>query len=159
MVHGPKLSEATFRFEVWPTTQRLVTQHFGANPDYYAQFGLPGHEGIDLASPIGMPYFAVADGTVIWASNMRRSGGVSAYGWHVILDHGNGYSTLYAHAQPWPLPKEGDLIQAGEPVAWSGNSGNSSGPHLHLTLKKEGYQLPGWPPGYMNPFPFLEPLL
>lgn len=159
MVQRPKLTEATFRFEVWPTTQRLVTQHFGARPDYYAQFGLPGHEGIDLASPYGTPYTAVADGVVIWASDQRRSGGPSAYGWHIILDHGDGYTTLYAHAAVWPLPPVGSVVLAGEVVAFSGNTGNSSGPHLHLTLKKQGYQLPGWPAGYMNPWPFLEPLL
>lgn len=159
MVCQPKLIEATFRFEVWPTTQRLVTQHFGTRPEYYAQFGFPGHEGIDLAAPYETPYTAVADGVVIWASDQRRSGGPSAYGWHVILDHGNGYTTLYAHAAVWPLPAVGDAVLAGDIVAFSGNSGNSSGPHLHLTLKKEGYRLPGWPAGYMDPFPLLEPLL
>lgn len=159
MVCRPKLSGAAFRFEAWPTVQRLVTQHFGSNPDYYDQFGFPGHEGIDLAAPIGTPYFAVADGVVSWASDQRRSGGPSAYGWHVILEHEGGYSTLYAHAEPWPLPKVGDVLRAGDGVAFSGNSGNSSGPHLHLTLKQVGYQLPGWPAGYMNPWPFLEPLL
>lgn len=159
MVYGPKLNGATFAFQAWPTTQKYITQRFGDNPENYEKFGLPGHEGIDISAPFGTPYYAVAPGTVIWASDQRRSGGPSAYGWHVIVQHAAGYSTLYAHAAAGSLAVVGTAVSAGDVVGISGNTGNSSGPHLHLTLKQEGYQLPGWPAGYMDPWPFLEPLV
>ncbi|MDX1689284.1 MAG: peptidoglycan DD-metalloendopeptidase family protein [Candidatus Promineifilaceae bacterium] len=148
-----------FHFSAWPTVQRRINQHFGVNPEDYRKFGLPGHEGIDLGSPLDTPYFCVAPGEVIWVSDRRRSSDEpSAYGWHVIVDHGNGYSTLYAHARPDVPVKPGDRLEAGDVVAFSGNTGNSSGPHLHLTLKKKGHRLPGWPEGYMDPWPLLRDL-
>jgi murein DD-endopeptidase MepM/ murein hydrolase activator NlpD len=148
-----------FEFQAWPTTQKYITQPFGANPKNYEKFGLPGHEGIDISAPFGTPYYAVAPGMVIWASDQRRSGGPSAYGWHVIVQHAAGYSTLYAHAAAGGLAVVGTAVSAGDVVGISGNSGNSTGPHLHLTLKQEGFQLPGWPAGYMDPWPFLESLV
>jgi len=159
MVCGPKLSGAVFAFEAWPTIIKQINQYFGEHPENYAKWKLPGHEGIDIAAPLGTPYYAVADGVVIWSSDQRRSGGPSAYGWHLILDHGNGYTTLYAHAQAGSLAAVGTVLLAGDTVGISGNTGNSSGPHLHLTLKQEGTQLPGWPAGYVDPWPYLEPLL
>lgn len=137
---------------------KYITQRFGENPAAYAPFGLPGHEGIDIAAPLYSPYYAVADGVVIWASDQRRSGGPSAYGWHVIIDHGNGYTTLYAHGEEALPVGVGEPVRAGDVVAYSGNTGNSSGPHLHLTLKLAGAQLDGWPPGYLDPWPYLEPM-
>jgi murein DD-endopeptidase MepM/ murein hydrolase activator NlpD len=143
-------------FEVWPTDYKIVTQHFGDNPQNYIKWGFPGHEGIDIVCYLGEPYYCVLPGTVIWASKMRRSGGESAYGYHVIVDHGVGLTTLYAHAMEELPVKIGDKLEAGDIVAYSGNTGNSFGAHLHLTVKKEGYILPGWPPGYMNPWLFLQ---
>lgn len=153
------MSGAAFLFDAWPTTQKGINQWFGERPQYYQQFGFPGHEGIDIAAPFGTPYFAAAGGRVIWVSDQRRSGGVSAYGWHIIIDHLNGFSSLYAHADPVGLIENGAEVEAGQVIGYSGSTGNSSGPHLHLTLKEEGYQLPGWPPGYHDPYPFLEHLL
>jgi len=147
-----------FRFQRWPTVNKFVTQSFGKRPEYYGQFGFPGHEGIDLAAPMGTPYYAAAPGTVLKVTDKRRDGKPSAYGWHVIIDHGNGFSTLYAHASAKVAVKNGDKVNAGQIIAFSGNTGNSSGPHLHMTVKKKGYQLPGWPAGYIDPWPLLDPL-
>jgi len=147
-----------FQFERWPTTQKFITQAFGKRPEYYSQFGYPGHEGIDLAAPMGSPYYAAAPGTVLKVADKRRDGKPSAYGWHVIIDHGHGLSTLYAHAAAEIAVKVGDQVNAGQIIAFSGNTGNSSGPHLHMTVKKQGYQLAGWPAGLMDPWPLLEPL-
>lgn len=150
--------DSPFEFSVWPTVEKRVTQRFGANPETYQQFGLKGHEGVDLAAPFGTPYFCVAPGEVIWVSDRRRSNGQpSNYGWHVIIDHGNGWTTLFAHAEPEPPVSVGDRVEAGDVVATSGNTGFSSGAHLHLTVKRDGHQLPGWPAGYVNPETFLEP--
>lgn len=149
-------------FKAWPTTEKRITQRFGNNPEYYAQFGLPGHEGIDLAAPIGSPYYAVADGVVTRVTDKKANGTPSAYGWHCIIDHGH-FTTLYAHAQD-NLPsvvQVGEPVSAGDIVGYSGNTGISSGPHLHLTLKIDGYVAPGWAccPGYADPYPYLFPLM
>jgi murein DD-endopeptidase MepM/ murein hydrolase activator NlpD len=155
----PKEEPEPFKFEVWPTVAKRITQKFGARPDYYKQFGFPGHEGIDLASPFDTPYMAVAAGKVIKVSDKRSDGRPSAYGWHIVVEHREGYSTLYAHAKPEIPVSEGQEVTAGQILGYSGSTGNSSGPHLHLTLKKKGYQLAGWRPGYMDPYDLLSPLL
>lgn len=155
---GPEPPPAEFKAAVWPTVTKHVTQEFGDNPEDYAQFNLPGHEGIDLVAPIGTPYFAIAAGVVVKVSDKRSDGTPSAYGWHVIVDHENGYTSLYAHAVPNPPVTVGQRLGAGHILAFSGNSGHSSGHHLHLTIKKDGYTAPGWGccPGYIDPWPFLE---
>ena len=158
---GEGLPDGDFKFVVWPTNDKVITQKFGEDPEFYKKVSkgfLPGHEGIDLKAPFGSPYFAVAPGMVIRVSDRNFEGKESPYGWHVVVDHGSGYSTLYAHAAPNILVKVGDKVAAGQILAHSGNTGNTSGPHLHLTLKKKGSSLPGWPSEYVDPGPFLEPL-
>lgn len=142
----------------WPTKDRTITQMFGANPEWYKPYGLPGHEGIDIRCPLGDPYFAIADGEVIKVSNKRSDGSESLYGWHVIVDHGNGVTSLYAHAKSHVPVSVGHRVKGGETVAYSGNTGNSSGPHLHLTLKIEGKQTGTYPAGLVDPYPYLEPV-
>lgn len=157
----PEDAGEEFRFHFWPTIDKVVTQHFGENPDFYKEVSngfLPGHEGIDLKAPMNTPYFAVAPGRVTRVTDKTPAGAASPYGWHVVVNHGHGYSTLYAHARPDIPVKVGDQVTPGQVLAFSGNTGISSGPHLHLTLNKKGYTLPGWPPDYVDPWPFLEPL-
>jgi murein DD-endopeptidase MepM/ murein hydrolase activator NlpD len=157
---GKKDKPAGFKFESWPTEFKSVSQKFGVNRERYGP-KFPGHEGIDVHAPENTRYFAVADGTV---GEIRPSTGKKpAYGTFVRINHVDGYSTLYAHAVADPLPpvRKGQAIKAGDVVAISGNTGNSSGPHLHLTLKKIDHEEPGWgkKPGYMDPGPFLVKLL
>lgn len=144
------------RFEAWPTDYRVVTQAFGARPEYYGRFGLPGHEGIDLRAPVGSGIYAVAAGTVTRVSNLRRDGRPSNYGWYVVVDHEGGYRTLYAHLAETPLPSAGQAVMAGELLGYSGNTGNTDGPHLHLTLQGPGST---WRGGYLDPWPYLKRLL
>ena len=155
------LPDGAFKFEFWPTLYKEVTQHFGENPDLYSEISdgfLPAHEGIDLKAPMNTPYFAIAPGRVTSVSDKNWAGEASPYGWHVVVNHGGGYSTLYAHARADIPVKVGDQVTPGQVLAYSGNTGFSSGPHLHLTLKKSGTTLPGWPPDYIDPWPLLEPL-
>ena len=121
---------------VWPTTQKIVTQQFGANPQNYEKYGYPGHNGIDLAAPLNSLIFAAWPGRVTWASNQQQNGdGLSDYGYHVKIDHGNRLSTLYAHLRADIEATVGETVFAGQTIGYSGNTGNSTGPHLHLEIR------------------------
>jgi murein DD-endopeptidase MepM/ murein hydrolase activator NlpD len=144
-----------FKFEVWPTDYRTITQHFGANPQNYAQFGLPGHEGVDIRAPSGSKVYCVAPGTV---SKVHRQAVGHNYGIHVRVDHSFGFQTTYAHLQEAAV-QEGDEIAASTVLGLADNTGNSFGSHLHLTLKKEGAHYDNWPRNIIDPTPFLLPLL
>ena len=90
------------------------------------------HEGIDIINDVGTNVFATADGVVRYAG--RTEGG---YGAVVDIDHGYGYSTLYAHLSH-TLVKPGQTVKRGELIAKSGRSGLVSGPHLHYEIRKNG---------------------
>lgn len=90
------------------------------------------HEGIDIANDVGTNVYAAADGVVRYAG--RTEGG---YGAVVDIDHGYGYSTLYAHLSH-PLVRPGQAVKRGELIAKSGRSGLVSGPHLHYEVRKNG---------------------
>lgn len=89
------------------------------------------HKGIDIAIPFGSPIKCTAAGTVVFA------GIKSGYGTCVIISHGNGLATLYAHLSK-TLVKANDKVKVGEEIAKSGNSGRSTGPHLHYEVHKNG---------------------
>lgn len=123
---------------IWPV-RGWVTSNFGSriNPiTGRRQF----HEGLDIAVPYRTPVRATADGVVIWAG--YRGG----YGLAVIIDHGYGLRTLYAHNAGIAV-KVGHQVKKGEIIAYSGNSGDSTGPHLHYEV------LVGGEP--VNPFRYL----
>lgn len=89
------------------------------------------HSGIDIANAIGTPIYAVADGVVI------ASGPVSGFGIWVKLRHPDGTVTLYAHLDSTTV-NVGERVMAGDRVATMGNTGNSTGPHLHLEVHVDG---------------------
>lgn len=125
---------------VWPSTYepKVVTQAFGENPDVYGQWNLPGHEGIDMRAPYGQEIVAVWDGEVVRVENN------SAYGYSIRLKHeiefpGGEvveYETTYAHFLRMPDLRVGDKVVQGETVGLADSTGNSSGHHLHLSLKQ-----------------------
>jgi len=86
------------------------------------------HEGIDFSAPIGEPIFATAGGIVVEAG---RSG---AYGNLVTINHGGGLQTRYAHISKI-LVKKGDIVQKEQLIAFVGNTGRSTGPHLHYEIR------------------------
>jgi murein DD-endopeptidase MepM/ murein hydrolase activator NlpD len=89
------------------------------------------HEGIDIACAYGAPVHAAAAGTVIYAGWMQ------GYGNLVVLDHGNGISTAYAHASAI-LVAVGQTMRQGDEVSLVGATGHATGPHLHFEVRVNG---------------------
>ncbi len=98
------------------------------------------HEGIDLAVPMGTPVVAAATGTVIVA------GWLGGYGNLVVVDHGNGFATAYGHNTSVTVGV-GQSVAQGQLVAYSGNTGHSTGPHVHFEVRING--TPVDPLGYL----------
>lgn len=146
---------SNFKFEAWPTEFRSINQYFGANPQNYAQFGLPGHEGIDVMAPSGSKIFAVAPGTVGYVHTNPNN---HNYGVHVRVDHVDGWQTIYAHLQQASV-SPGQQVKAGDVLGLADNTGNSFGSHLHLTLKRKDQSYQNWPYHIFDPTPYLLPLM
>jgi murein DD-endopeptidase MepM/ murein hydrolase activator NlpD len=88
------------------------------------------HDGIDISAPHGVPVVAAAAGRVIFSDEIR------GYGKLVIIQHREGYITIYAHNRV-NLVKEGQTVRQGQAVAEVGQSGRASGPHLHFEIRKD----------------------
>jgi murein DD-endopeptidase MepM/ murein hydrolase activator NlpD len=113
----------------------------------YARFGKKGkepHDGIDLAAPAGQPVKTAAGGTVLFAGDQR------GYGLIVIVEHDDGLITLYAHNRDLRV-KTGQKVRPGQVVATVGDSGKTSGPHLHFEVRREG--VPVDPLDFLGPVP------
>lgn len=96
-----------------------------------------GHSGVDFSAPTGTNVRAVHAGTVI------VGGAGAAYGNHVLVDHGDGIWTLYAHLSVVNVA-HGQSVAAGDSVGTVGSTGNSSGPHLHFEVRTNGTQFNGF---------------
>lgn len=93
------------------------------------------HSGIDFTAPTGTPIYATGNGRVVPAPD-----GASGYGNHVVIDHGFGYKTLYAHMYKSKV-KMGQRVKRGQLIGYVGNTGLSSGPHLHYEVIKNGNKI------------------
>ena len=115
---------------IWPTVG-WISSGFGMR-----RHPLTGkmrmHEGIDIAGVEGTPIHATADGKVI-VSKSNRGG----YGKVVIIDHGYGYQTVYGHNKV-NLVRVGDQVKRGQVIAKLGNTGRSTGPHVHYEVRVAG---------------------
>lgn len=116
---------------IWPVSTRYVVGN-----NYWA-----GHFGLDLAASIGQAIFA-ADGGVVVFAGWNNWG----YGQLVVIDHGNGWQTLYAHNSQVNVGC-GQSVTQGQVIAAGGSTGNSSGPHLHFEMNYQGSR--------PNPFNYL----
>src|SRR5580698_7373164 len=122
---------------LWPVNGSLLSR-FGDRQDPFSGEG-EFHSGVDISAPIGTPVHAAADGIVFSA---EYAGG--GYGKMVIIDHGNGLKTRYAHLSSFEvLP--GQEIRRGEIIARSGNTGRVTAPHLHFEVRIGG--------SAVNPYP------
>ena len=115
-----------------------VTQRFGEKITDPA-----GHKGIDYALNMGTPVLAAMDGKVSRAAQI--TGG---YGTHVVIDHEGGLQTVYAHLSRMSVPLGASVLE-GQLIGYSGNTGNSTGPHLHFEVRAEGKAV--------DPEPLLHP--
>ncbi len=145
---------------VWPIAGKSwVTQYWGENPDWYQG---KGHMGLDIGAEQGTPLVAMADGEVRWVDEDP-----SGYGYYVRILHPDlGYrngvvQSFYGHMAGPALVQRGDYVRKGQVVGYVGSTGNSTGPHLHLEIRRStrrGAYLPGdgpWGRGRVDPVRFM----
>ena len=106
-----------------------ITQEYGATKFAQRAYKTQFHNGMDFGIPIGTPVYAALNGKVIAAGNNGRY----QYGKYVLIEHDNGLVTLYAHLSRHAV-SAGQRVETGQLIAYSGNTGYSTGPHLHFTV-------------------------
>ncbi|MGE5322552.1 MAG: M23 family metallopeptidase [Actinomycetota bacterium] len=111
---------------LWPVQGR-VSGSFGERIDPFSGEGA-FHRGVDIAAAVGTRIIAPADGVVRFAEL------VNGYGRTVLIDHGNGISTLYGHMSGYAVTP-GELVHRGDTIGYVGQSGRSTGPHLHYEVR------------------------
>ncbi|SEN46845.1 murein hydrolase activator EnvC family protein [Lihuaxuella thermophila] len=121
---------------MWPANGRMTSPYGWRNGRM--------HEGIDIANDIGTPIYAADSGTV---SLMKSD--PDGYGYYIVINHGNGLSTLYAHMYRSSVTVSlGQRVRKGQRIASIGNNGRSTGPHLHFEVHKNGNPV--------DPMPYLQ---
>ncbi len=120
----------------WPVDSVYITQFFGntpfatKNPQVY---GSGGHNGVDFRASVGTKLKSVLSGTVVAVGNTDAACPGASYGKWVLIRHQNGLSSLYGHMSLIKVLK-GQIVVTGDVIGYSGNTGYSTGPHLHLTI-------------------------
>ncbi len=107
---------------LWPTNGARITQYYSWS-----------HKGLDIANKTGTPLYAAESGTV------EISGSARGYGYYVVINHGGGLKTLYAHASKLRV-KAGQEVNRGDIIADMGSTGWSSGPHIHFEVRVNNVQ-------------------
>ncbi|MGI6365976.1 MAG: peptidoglycan DD-metalloendopeptidase family protein [Bacillota bacterium] len=121
--YWPARPTGMFRF---PLNQGRISSPFGNRKSGF-------HRGVDIATARGTPIYAAASGTV------RTRGYSSSYGYYIVLEHSDGYSTLYAHVSSIAdSVRVGKQVVRGQVIAWVGSTGFSTGPHLHWEVSRHG---------------------
>jgi murein DD-endopeptidase MepM/ murein hydrolase activator NlpD len=114
---------------IWPT-RGWVTSDFGTRIDPYSD-DRKMHEGLDVATPHGQPVASPSDGVVVF------SGVEGGYGKVLVIDHGYGVKTRYGHLSETTV-RVGDRVKRGTKIGAVGNTGKSTGPHLHYEVRVNG---------------------
>jgi len=130
----------------WPAEGGFVSSGFGRRADPFSG-ALTYHEGVDIATKLGSPIHAMADGVVSFVGEKPQ------YGRTVEITHAQGLVTRYAHALGF-LVKVGDKIARGDAIAQVGSSGRSTGPHVHVEVLKNGRAVN--PAGYLRRSSFTQ---
>ncbi len=119
-----------------------VTSFFGVRKNPFGP-GYEFHDGLDFAAPYGAPVYATGSGVV------ARVGWMGAYGLAVLLDHAEGYQSLYGHLSRLVV-RPGQRVEKGQVLGYVGSTGRSTGPHLHFSVYRHGTPV--------DPRPYLDPL-
>lgn len=130
---GPIKSQLTYLMakpSIMPVTAS-ITAGFGYRKNPFTSRGNEFHSGVDFAASYGQAISATGDGIVLF------SGRNAGYGKMIIISHGYGFTTLYAHNSKL-LVKQGDKVKKGQEIAKAGNTGRSTGTHLHYEVKLNG---------------------
>ncbi|MBI2024262.1 peptidoglycan DD-metalloendopeptidase family protein [Candidatus Giovannonibacteria bacterium] len=164
MIDVPTLPDSRPGILSWPVLNVKVTQGYGKtdfarNTDVYGQ---RSHNGIDLRAAVGTPIMAAEDGVVRGIGNADLYCPGGSYGKWVLVEHPNKLSTLYAHLS-YIKVTNGQNIKRGEVIAYSGDTGYTTGPHLHFTVYDartvyiKASRVCGLLPygGYLNPLLYL----
>lgn len=120
----------------WPLEENLITQYFGntpfatKNPQVY---GGMGHNGIDLAASVGTSIKSSAEGKVVGTGDTDKACNGASYGKWILIEHPNNLSTLYSHLSLIKA-KTGDIVTRGQLIGYTGNTGYTTGPHLHFAV-------------------------
>jgi len=134
LIVNPSSIPKTGSVLAWPLDTIRITQYFGntdfstANPQIYSGHG---HDGVDFAASIGTPVKAALSGVVVGVANTDSYPGCYSFGKWVMVKHPNGLSTLYAHLSLQGV-QVGDQVGTGQLIGYTGNTGYTTGPHLHF---------------------------
>jgi murein DD-endopeptidase MepM/ murein hydrolase activator NlpD len=139
---------------LWPSDYPVITQPFGANPQIYGRWDLPGHEGLDIRALPNTNIYCSADGVVY---QVQKNANVHAYGIHIRVRHEGGYRTVYGHMAKASVAR-GDKVSAGQILGKADSTGASTASHLHFTLKKDlstETRETNYPKDIIDPTPFM----
>jgi murein DD-endopeptidase MepM/ murein hydrolase activator NlpD len=117
---------------MWPMDYKYISCYFGESSPFQSF-----HSGIDLANIEGSPVYAAADGTVTVATDMMSNGSYYGYGKYVIIGHNAKYASLYGHLMGFTV-SAGSEVKKGDIIGYEGNTGWSTGPHLHFEIRENG---------------------
>jgi len=120
----------------FPVENPYITQLYGATEFAQRAYRTKTHTGVDFRAPLGTPIFAAYDGKITTVDNNDQ--GTSRwrryqYGLHIVIEHENNLSTLYAHLSKTTV-KKGDIVKQGDLIGYSGNTGYSTAAHLHFSV-------------------------
>ena len=128
----------------WPLDTIIITQEFGDTAfsrSKAAPYNGKGHNGIDLGAPVGTLIHAAESGIVLGVGDTDITCRGASYGKWILIQHPNGLTTLYAHLSVIRA-KKGSVVARGETIGFVGNTGYSTGPHLHFTVfASQGVQI------------------
>lgn len=117
----------------WPTSDVYITQQFGKTSASGRLYASGSHNGLDLKALMGTPIKAMADGTVAGSGDTDLTCPRASFGKWILVKHDNGLAATFAHLSVISV-KEGDKVKRGDIIGYSGNTGYSTGPHLHVSV-------------------------
>ena len=117
----------------WPLEKIFVTQLFGKTVDSKRLYASGTHNGVDFRASIGTPVMAMSDGTVLGIGDTDLTCSGASFGKFIFIKYNNGLSSTYGHLSLIKL-YEGNQVKRGEIVGYTGNTGHTTGPHLHVSL-------------------------